>query len=148
MTGKAPTIAANCTIFNPTPPTPKTTTDSPMPTCASLLITPSAVVTAQPRSGALRGSMVEGTGVTRFSDTTAYWLKVVTQPAFSFLPFQRYSGVGDCMPLPGRQCITTVSPALQLLTPGPVSITVASASWPSRWGRNLSGPLTESISLI
>src|SRR5689334_7598703 len=52
------------------------------------------------------------------------------------------------MPLPGRQCMTTVSPGLQETTPGPVSTTVASAACPNRCGRNLSAPLTASISLI
>src|SRR5260370_32232611 len=87
ITGFAPTMAANWITFRPTPPTPKTTTDSPIPTWASLLITPSAVVTAQPSRGALLLSIDAGTGVTRFSDTTAYSLKVVTQPALTFLPF-------------------------------------------------------------
>src|SRR5580698_2950134 len=52
------------------------------------------------------------------------------------------------MPRLGRQCITTVSPALTWVTPGPVSTTCPDASWPSRCGRNLSGPLTAAISLI
>src|SRR5215469_865424 len=52
------------------------------------------------------------------------------------------------MPWLGRQCSTTVSPGFTLVTPGPISITRAEASWPSRCGRNLSGPLTASISLI
>src|SRR6516165_6126282 len=52
------------------------------------------------------------------------------------------------MPWLGRQCRTTVSPGLTVVTPGPISITRAEASWPSRCGRNLSGPLTASISLI
>src|SRR4051812_36992972 len=119
MIGWAPAMAANCTMFSPTPPTPNTTTDSPMAICASLLTTPSAVVTAQPRSGALLLSIEAGTGVTRFSDTTAYSLNVVTQPAFSFLPRQEYAGVLDCIPLPGRQCMMTLSPLRQDVTPGP-----------------------------
>src|SRR2546428_8201304 len=52
------------------------------------------------------------------------------------------------MPWLGRQCRTTVSSGLTAETPGPTSITTADASCPSRCGRNLSGPLTASISLI
>ena len=44
---------ANWTTLRPTPPTPNTTTDSPSFTLASLLMTPAAVVTAQPSSGAI-----------------------------------------------------------------------------------------------
>src|ERR1051325_8767573 len=52
------------------------------------------------------------------------------------------------MPWLGRQWSTTVSAGLTLVTPGPISSTRAEASCPSRCGRNLSGPLTASISLI
>src|SRR6516165_5495290 len=34
-----------------------------------------------------------------------------------------------------------------LVTPGPMSSTTPPPSWPSRWGRNLSGPFAPSISL-
>src|SRR5437588_477435 len=52
------------------------------------------------------------------------------------------------MPWLGRQCRTTVSPGLTVVTPGPTSMTRAEASCPSRCGKKLSGPLTASISLI
>src|SRR5579863_3474439 len=52
------------------------------------------------------------------------------------------------MPLLGRQCSTTVSSGFTVVTPGPISTTSAAASWPRRCGRNLSGPLAASISLI
>src|SRR5215472_4666056 len=52
------------------------------------------------------------------------------------------------MPVLGRQCSTTVSPGFTVVTPGPISTTSAEASCPSRCGRNLSGPLSASISLI
>src|SRR5580692_2027058 len=51
------------------------------------------------------------------------------------------------MPWLGRQCSTTVSPGFTVVTPRPISITCADASWPSRCGRNLSGPLAAAISL-
>ena len=51
------------------------------------------------------------------------------------------------MPWLGRQCSTTVSPGFIVVTPGPISITCADASWPRRCGRNLSGPLAAAISL-
>src|SRR5215469_14869201 len=51
------------------------------------------------------------------------------------------------MPWLGRQCSTTVSPGLTVVTPRPLSITCAEASWPRRCGRNLSGPLAAAISL-
>ena len=69
--GCAPASAANCTTLRPTPPTPNTTTDSPIFTLASLLITPAAVVTAQPNSGATLRSKSAGITVMRFSETTA-----------------------------------------------------------------------------
>ena len=50
------------------------------------------------------------------------------------------------MPRLGRQCSTTVSLGLTVVTPGPVSITVADASCPNRCGRNLSGPFAAAIS--
>jgi len=85
ITGYAPTIAANWTTFSPTPPTPntrRTRRSRPWHRCDHA----ERVVTAQPSSGALFLSIEAGTGVTRFSETTAYSLKVVTQPAFTFLP--------------------------------------------------------------
>src|ERR1700734_749834 len=51
------------------------------------------------------------------------------------------------MPWLGRQCSTTVSPGFTVVTPRPISTTCAEASWPSRCGRNLSGPLAGAISL-
>src|SRR5580704_7499331 len=51
------------------------------------------------------------------------------------------------MPWLGRQCSTTVSPGFTVVTPRPISTTCAEASWPSRCGRNLSGPLAAAISL-
>src|SRR5215467_10698161 len=90
--GLAPAIAPNCTTLRPTPPTPKTTTDSPILTFASLLMTPAAVVTAQPSSGATLRSYSAGIGVMRFSEITAYSLNVVTQPALSFSPRHLYEG--------------------------------------------------------
>src|SRR3984957_15332193 len=51
------------------------------------------------------------------------------------------------MPWLGRQCSTTVSPGFTVVTPRPTSTTRADASWPSRCGRNLSGPLAAAISL-
>src|SRR5262245_4833507 len=50
------------------------------------------------------------------------------------------------MPRLGRQCSTTVSPGSIFETPGPISRTFAEASWPSKCGRNLSGPLAAAIS--
>ena len=71
MIGLAPASCANCTTLSPTPPTPNTTTDSPIFTLASLLITPAAVVTAQPSRGAILRSKSGGITVIRFSETTA-----------------------------------------------------------------------------
>jgi hypothetical protein len=75
--------------LSPTPPTPNTTTDSPIFTPASLLITPAAVVTAQPSRGAIFRSSSGEITVIRFSEMIAYSLKVVTQPALSFSPRHR-----------------------------------------------------------
>src|SRR5579862_909518 len=89
ITGLAPARLANWTTGNPTPPEPNTTTDSPTLTFASLVTTPAAVVTAQPKSGATLRSVSAGITVMRFSETMAYSLNVVTQPAFSFSPRHR-----------------------------------------------------------
>src|SRR5262249_33992610 len=51
------------------------------------------------------------------------------------------------MPWLGRPGRTPGSPPFTLVTPGPISSTCADASCPSRWGRNLSGPLAAAISL-
>src|SRR5207247_6123291 len=118
----ADTIAADWTMFTPTPPTPNTTTDWPTSTAASRFTTPIAVVTAHPKSGATRRSTSSGIGVTRFSDTTARSLNVVTHPALTRVPFHRYVGVSDWRPALGRQCMTTRLPSLTLRTPGPTSM--------------------------
>src|SRR6266850_1987180 len=146
MIGLAVTSAAACTMLSPTPPAPNTTTDSPMRTLALFCTTPKPVVTAQPKSAATSASMSAGTLVTRFSETTAYSLNVVTQPAFTLRPFQWYVGVADSMPRPLRQCRTTLSPGETCCTPGPISSTSPEPSCPRRCGRNLSSPLAPSIS--
>ena len=83
MIGWAPARAAPCTIERPMPPAPNTATDWPIATCALALTTPKAVVIAQPKRAAASTSKSAGTAVTRFSDTIACSLNVVTQPAFT-----------------------------------------------------------------
>ena len=87
------------------------------------------------KGAAASGSVFAGTLVQRFSLTTAWRLKVVTQPALSGWPRQRYLGGSAWMPAPGRQCSTTLSRGLTYLTPGPISSTLPNPSWPSKWGR-------------
>ena len=146
MIGSAETIAPPCTIFRPTPPHPNTASDWPILSLASLLIKPRAVVTAQPINAAISKSISFGMVVRRFSDTTATWLKVVTQPAFTKRVPHLYWGVCAWIPAPFRQCRTTWSPFRTRLTPGPVSRTTPPPSCPSKCGRNLSSPLTPAIS--
>src|SRR6266850_232593 len=146
MIGLAVTSAAACTMLSPTPPAPNTTTDSPMRTLALFCTTPKPVVTAQPKSAATSASTSAGMVVSRFSETTAYSLKVVTQPALTLRPFQVYAGVAESMPRPLRQCSTTMSPGETCRTPGPISRTSPEPSCPRRCGRNLSSPLAPSIS--
>src|SRR3989338_7327097 len=93
-------------------------------------------------------SKLFGIGVMRFSETTADSLKVVTQPALTVLPPSLYTGVEDSTPFPFLQCKTTWSHSFTLVTPGPTPSTTQLPSCPRRCGRNLSGPLTPSISLI
>src|SRR2546427_8971626 len=140
-------MEANWTTLRPTPPAPNTAIVSPMPRRASLLMTPMAVVTAQPSKAPTSGSRSAGTLVTRFSETIEYSLKVVTQPELMSPRGDLYLGVGAWRPAPLRQWQMTRSPGLTEVTPSPHSTTVAVASWPRRWGRNLSGPLAPSISL-
>ena len=85
--GFAETMLAAWAILRPTPPTPKITTDCPILIFASLFTTPKAVVTEQPKSGASFKSKSLSIGVSLFSDTIAFSLKVVTFPALSFFPF-------------------------------------------------------------
>ena len=83
MIGFAETRAAACTMFRPMPPAPKMAIDWPIFSWALLLITPKPVVTAQPNRAATSASKSRGIAVTRFSETIAYSLKVVTQPALT-----------------------------------------------------------------
>ena len=90
MIGQAATRAAPWTTLSPTPPQPKTAIDWPIFSCARLLISPRAVVTAQPIRAAISKGTSWGIGVTRFSETTEYSLNVVTQPELTVRPFQTY----------------------------------------------------------
>ena len=83
MIGWAAISEASCTRARPTPPEPSTATLWPIPSRASLLSTPIAVVTAQPKSAPTSGSKSAGIGVTRFSETIECSLNVVTQPALT-----------------------------------------------------------------
>ena len=133
-------------MFRPIPPAPKTAIDWPILSRASWLITPKAVVTAQPKSTALSGSKSAGMVVIRFSDTTATSLKVV-DPAGIHRP--QPGAVAGCDRLQAgtlAQCGATRSPAWTVRTPAPHSRTMPVPSCPSRCGRKRSGPLTPSIS--
>src|SRR6267154_1140864 len=104
MIGYAPTFAANWMMFRPTPPVPRTAMLSPMPSLALLLMTPMAVVTAQPNNAPVSGSKSDGTLVTRFSETMEYSAKVVTQPELILgKVFEVKVAVGPCKPAPLRQ---------------------------------------------
>src|SRR5260221_11736224 len=106
------------------PPVPKTAMLSPMASLALLLMTPRAVVTGQPKGAQVSTSKSAGTGVTRFSETIEYSLKVVTQPELILgNVFEAYIGVGAWRPAPFRQWQTTRSPGLTVVTPSPTSMT-------------------------
>jgi hypothetical protein len=71
MIGSAPTLAQACTMQSPTPPTPKTATESPFCTFAVLIAAPHPVITAQP--------MIAVTSVATLSAifTTSCWSAIV-----------------------------------------------------------------------
>ncbi len=99
------------------------------------------MVTAQPSSGAILRSKSAGIGVMRFSETTAYSLKVVTQPALSFAPRQCRPAAAPACQGSGRQCRTTVSPGFTLVTPGPVSMNLGRSLMAEQVRQELVRPL-------
>ena len=72
----APHSAAPCTMFNPTPPQPNTTTLSPGRTPAVYIAAPTPVATAHPTSAAAFRGASRRTGMQLASGTTAYSAKL------------------------------------------------------------------------
>ena len=68
--GSAPASRAPCSALSPTPPSPKTTTDSPGRTRAELSTAPTPVSTAQPSSAAWAIGRSAGTGMQALAPTT------------------------------------------------------------------------------
>ena len=72
MIGWAPTSAAPCTTFSPTPPAPKTATDCPASTRAVLITAPTPVITPQPIRQARSSGMSASIGMQPLSGTTVH----------------------------------------------------------------------------
>ena len=72
MIGAAPTSRANCTMWVPTPPTPHTPTDSPMPTLPVCTTAPNGVDTASARIAACSSETLSGTRVRPIARATVY----------------------------------------------------------------------------
>ena len=148
MIGAAPTVAAPCTAFNPTPPVPMITTHSPGRTPAVLVTAPKPVSTPQAISEAASSGTSFGMATAWEPSTTTYSANApVRMPCTSASPFA-VSGLrsssgntashNTCAPVEqDGQCpqdrisvTTTWSPTATWVTPAPTSSTMPAASWP------------------
>jgi hypothetical protein len=131
ITGTAPTNRAMCV---PTPPTPHTPTDSPMPTRPVRTTAPNGVDTASARmaacsSGTLSGTLVSPTAcATVYSAHAPSCANAINCTRRQFVMSSRLQS-GHVMQ--GRPAATiTRSPSPQPVTPAPSLAIVPDASWP------------------
>ncbi len=157
----APANRAAAITCRPTPPQPKTATDSPAWTRPTFRTAPNPVTTPQPSSAACHSGSSRGTGTAPPAATTAYSAKhAVCRPCCSGVPSGRRSRLVPSISNPrmlfavagshrfgrparqvrhARQAGTkqnaTGSPGRTCVTPSPTSSTIPAPSWPSTSGQ-------------
>ncbi len=149
----APASFDPATAAHPTPPQPKTATESPSPTCPVNMAAPRPAMTPQPSSPTASG---RAAGLTLVHCPAATSVLSANAP----MPRAGESGVPSasvifCValwvekqyqgrprrhdrhsPHTARQLRTTKSPGVTSVTPGPTDSTNPAASWPSRKGKS------------
>ena len=153
MTTAAPANFAPAMAAHPTPPQPKTATESPRPTLPVNMAAPSR---PSPRSRAGPTASGRAAGLTLVhcpaatsvlsakapmpragesgvpSASVIFWVALWVAKQYQGRPRRhaRHS------PHTARQLRTTKSPGRQVTTPGPTDSTTPAASWPSRKGKS------------
>ena len=153
MMTAAPASFAPAMAAHPTPPQPKTATESPRPTPPVNMAAPRPAMTPQPSrptaSGRAAGlTLVHWPAATSVlsakapmpragesgvpSASVIFWVALWVEKQYQGRPrrHDRHS------PQTARQLSTTKSPGARSLTPGPTASTVPAASWPSRKGKS------------
>ncbi len=149
----APASLDPATAAHPTPPQPKTATESPGPTCPVYMAAPIPAMTPQPSSPTASGRAA-GSTLVHCPDATS------VRSAKAPMPSAGESGVPSasvifCValwvakqyqgrprlharhsPHTARQFKTTKSPGATSVTSGPTDSTTPAASWPSRKGKS------------
>ena len=145
---RAPAIAAF-----PTPPQPKTATESPRPMPPVYMAAPSPAITPQPRSPATSGR-ARGSTLVAWPAATSVFSANAPMPSAgaSGVPSSRvilwvalwvakqYQGRprrhARQVPHTARQLRITKSPGARSVAPSPTASTTPAASWPSRNGKS------------
>ena len=153
MMTAAPASFDPATAAHPTPPQPKTATESPSPTLPVNMAAPSPAMTPQPSSPTASGRAAGLTFVHWPAATRVLSAKApMPRAGESAVPSARVIFcVALCVskqyqgrprrhdrhsPQTARQFKTTKSPGATSVTPGPVDSTTPAASWPSRNGKS------------
>ncbi len=149
----APASFAPAMAAHPTPPQPKTATESPRPTCPVNMAAPSPAITPQPSrptaSGLAAGlTLVHWPAATSVlsakapmpsagdsavpSDRVIFCVALCVEKQYQGRPrrHERHS------PHTARQFKTTKSPGARSATSGPTDSTTPAASWPKRKGKS------------